>query len=162
MTIETNAAFDSPLPTDYPYEGVFGSVSSDSTITFIARVPTIQNQGAERVTRMACTRFGLTHVVNSQNRRVSNETVNPYVESIAKDYWLAYLKDNPSAEENGATLQSALEQFRKDGTITGYAVANSVEMMKDAIRNYRLIYTGSMNGDWGKVRTEKKYALRTD
>lgn len=157
-----NAAFDSPLPTDYPYEAVFGSETDEGTITFIARVPRIQNQGAENVTRMACTRFGITHIVNSQNRRVAEKTVNPYVEAIAKDYWLAYLKTNPSAEENGASLQSALEQFRKAGLITGYAVANSVELMKDALRNYRLIYTGSMNGDWAKVRSEKKYALRTD
>jgi hypothetical protein len=31
----------------------------------------------------------------------------------AKMYWELYLKENPSAEQDGATLQGALDQFLK-------------------------------------------------
>lgn len=65
-----------------------------------------------------------------------------------KPYWLEYLEENPSARSDGATLQSALTQFKNNGLITGYAVANSVELMKSAIRKGHLIYTGSLRGNW--------------
>ena len=76
--------------------------------------------------------------------------------------WENYLKVNPKAEKEGATLQSALDQFKELGYITGYSRVTSIEDMKSSLDNLRPIYTGSQNGEWNLVRDEHKYTLRTD
>ncbi len=90
---------------------------------------------------MACSRYGMVHIVNAQNLHVSEVTGGEFAELNPKPYWLEYLEGNPSARTDGATLQSALSQFKANGLITGYAVANSVELMKSALRKGHLIYT---------------------
>lgn len=62
---------------------------------------------------MACTRYGMAHVINAQNFKLSEDTGCGYSETMAIDFWLEYLKTDPEAEKNGATLQSSLEQYRK-------------------------------------------------
>jgi hypothetical protein len=76
--------------------------------------------------------------------------------------WTEYLKDNPTAESEGATLQSALDQLKAAGHITGYVRCDNEEDAKANIEMGRFIYTGSANGDWRKVRDSQTYALRTD
>ena len=55
--------------------------------------------------------------------------------------WENYLKINPKAEKEGATLQSALDQFKELGYITGYSRVTSIEDMKSSLDNLRPIYT---------------------
>ena len=62
---------------------------------------------------MSCSRFGLTHIVNAQNKFTADHTDSEFEVLVAKHYWLEYLKENPYAEQQGATLQSALDQFKK-------------------------------------------------
>ena len=73
--------------------------------------------------------------------------------------WENYLKVNPSAQKDGATLQSALEQFKELGYITGYSRLNSIADMKASLDNTRPIYTGSKNANWNTVRDDHKYTL---
>ena len=76
--------------------------------------------------------------------------------------WEIYLRTNPKAEADGATLQSALDQFMENGYITGYSRLTTIANMKASLDNTRPIYTGSQNGDWNSVRDTKVYKLRTD
>ena len=79
----------------YDYQSVFGSETrSMPNPTF-----DIQNQGAEAFTKMACSRFGLVHIVNAQNSIVSKLTGNsPYRLHFGRDWWKEYLEENPSAQ----------------------------------------------------------------
>ena len=79
-----------------------------------------------------------------------------------KPIWVQYLALNRFAQKEGATIQSALNQFLDLKLITGYAVVNTVELMKAALMNGNLIYTGSKTGDWTSVRNTKVYKLRSD
>ncbi len=156
-----DACRDEPRSTDWTTEQVFGSESNDAAAMEFA-VPKIENQGAQHVTRMACTRYGLVHVVNAQNDHVSMVTAQPYEYLNPIPVWTEYLKENPAAESEGATLQSALDQLKAAGHITGYVRCDTEEETKRNIAMGRLVYTGSANGDWTKVRDGNEYALRTD
>ena len=156
-----NACIDAPRSTDWTTEEVFGA-ETNAVREVCFEPPNIENQGAQHVTRMACTRYGLVHVVNAQNSIVSSVTSDDqeYVEPIP--IWKEYLKVDPSAESNGATLQSSLDQMKALGHITGYVRCDSEAQVRQNIAMGRLIYTGSQNGDWTKVTNEGRYALRTD
>lgn len=157
-----DACIDIPSSRDYSYEEIVPLGGGETSLPVVFLCPTIFNQGAEYITRMACTRYGLTHIVNAQNKYVGDVTFTHPIEINPKDYWVEYIKDYPSAENTGASLQSALVQFLTDWNITGYAVANTIDLMKNALVNCHLIYTGSSNGDWTNVRENKVYRLRTD
>ena len=111
--MEQNACFDSPSSLDFVYEQVFGTQKeTPEAVEYIPK--TIFNQGAEHITRMACTRYGLIHVVNAQNQAVDKITGTNTPELNPKAYWLDYLSNAPLAEEQGATLQSALSQITRE------------------------------------------------
>lgn len=156
-----DACRDEPSSLDWEFGTLFGAenvrVPPES---FMAVLPRIQNQTEQPETGMACTRYGMTHIVNSQNLRVAQEAAKSYVELLAKDAWAEYVKTNPLAQRDGATLQSALEQFRKNGHCTGYAKCNGWEM--EALSTYRLILTGSIDGDWYNTKRTGTYTRRTD
>ncbi len=163
MEDNLNSCTDVPSPSDYSYEEVmvFGNnniVANQAEF----RTPIVFNQGEEDITRMACSRYGMVHIINAQNQYVAS-IINSTPELLQpKQYWIDYLNQNPNAQVQGATLQSALKQFYDGGFITGYATANSVELMKAALLKGNLLYTGSNNGDWAYVRTNKVYRLRSD
>lgn len=104
----------------------------------------------------------MVHAVNAQNWAVQKKDGMRFLEISGKSMWEVYLKENPKAEEEGATLQSALDQFTKNGYITGYSRLTTIANMKASIDNTRPIYTGSQNGNWQAVRDTKVYSLRTD
>lgn len=122
----------------------------------------IQNQWLKSITRMACSRMGLAHCVNAQNWEVKKRDWMRFLEISGQAMWEHYLKENPNAESEWATLQSALEQFKKVWYITGYSRLYTIDDMKDSLNNFKPIYTGSQNGDWVSVRENKLYKLRTD
>jgi hypothetical protein len=163
MQDNLNSCIDAPSSSDYSYEEVilFGKdTQMADSIEF--KTPIVFNQGEEEITRMACTRYGMVHIVNAQNQYVSEITHNTFMLLQPKQYWIDYLNQNPYAQTEGATLQSALKQFLDGGFTTGYATANSIELMKLALLKGNLIYTGSSNGDWAYVRTNNVYRLRSD
>lgn len=149
-----NGALDVPDERDYPYEVLMWS-EEFKKIDF----PKIRiwNQGLDRKTRMACTRYGLGHIINAQSILSGwDELLDLY------DFWMRYLVKNPSAEADGATIQSALQQAKEEGLIGWYfQVKNELEI-NDALWRGFFIYTGSSNGDWGSVKNFKIYKLRTD
>ena len=157
-----SAAVDEPSSLDYEYSEALLWAEVSYPESFELLPDDIQNQWAEFVTRMACTRYGMTHVVNAQNLMVSKETWTEYVRIIAKTVWEEYLKTNPYAESEWATLQSSLEQFRKNWYCSGYAKVTTVDEIKHAISKWRLIFTGSNNGNWTKVRDEKTYDVKAN
>lgn len=149
-----NACIDAPSSLDYSYTKVipFGAnLENKEVVKYIP--PTIYNQFTWSDTHMACTRYGMAHIVNAQNYELSKGSDYNFEETDPRPLWITYAKENPSAIKVGATLQSALEQFKNNKLITGYAVANTEEEMKRAITFKNFIYTGSLNGDWNKVRT---------
>lgn len=158
--IETTIELDVPDERDYEYDPLFGVSESDGYNVFYPK--TIFNQWAKNETRMACSRYGAAHAINAQNRAVAAIDGMRTYEFNPEVMWGNYLKVMASAEKDGATLQSSLNQFLDLRLITGYAKVVSIEEMKDALMHFRPILTGSQNGDWYYVNTEKKYRLRTD
>lgn len=158
---ETTIDLDVPDDRDFVHDDLFGSI--DETPDKIEFYPEhIQNQASFPDTKMACSRFGMTHGINAQNRYVHWQDWMRFFEFPARNFWQQYLKVNPKAKTEGATLQSVLDQFLKLWLITGYSKTMTIESMKNALRNIRFILTWSYNGNWVKVRDEKIYALRTD
>lgn len=104
----------------------------------------------------------MCHAINAQNKYISEKDGMRYFEIPGEGMWETYLKTNPKAESEGATLQSALDQFMEVGYITGYTRLDTIENMKASLDNIRPIYTGSQNGDWVNVRDKQIYRLRTD
>lgn len=157
---ETSLELDQPSDKDYIYEDLFGS--SEVKNKTVAYYPEhIQNQWAEHITKMACSRFGLVHAINAQNKEVSRIDGMRYYEIQAKVSWENYLKENPSAQKEWATLQSALSQFVKLWFITWYTRLNWIESMKNSLDNVRPIYTGSKNSNWSTVTNEHIYSIWT-
>ena len=157
---ETTIELDVPDERDYEYEPLFGVTESENYNVFYPK--TVYNQGAKPETKMACSRYGGAHAINAQNRAVAEVDGMRWAEMNPEVMWGNYLKVNPQAEKEGATLQSALNQYKDLHLITGYAKVVSIEEMKDALMNFRPILTGSQNGDWYSVKTDHKYKLRTD
>jgi len=156
---ETELELDQPKEWEHEYQTLFGSSDSQWWNVFYPRE--IQNQWAKAITRMACSRYGMCHAVNAQNKAVQWKDWMRFYEIPGESMWETYLKVNPSAQKDGATLQSALEQFVELGYITGYSRLSSIADMKASLDNTRPIYTGSKNGNWNTVRDDHKYTLWT-
>ena len=156
---ETTLELDQPRDTDFVYETLFGATSWGEPIEFLP--PHIQDQSANESTRMGCSRYGLVHAINAQNLAVSKIDGMRFYEIVAKTSWDNYIKINPAAKKEGATLQSALDQFVELGFITGYSRLNGISDMKHSLDNFRPIYTWSKNCNWNTVRDDHKYTLWT-
>lgn len=86
MPEETNLELDQPSPSDLVYEELFGSTGGE--LGNVLMMPAhIQNQGAKPATRMACSRFGICHAINAQNKAVSERDGMRYFELPAELYW---------------------------------------------------------------------------
>ena len=110
---------------------------------------------------MACSRYGIIHAINAQNRMVAEIDGMRWIEMNPEVMWKNYLKENAKAEKEGATLQSSLQQMVDLRLITGYTRLNGEESMKNSLRAFRPIYTGSKNCNWSSVRDDKRYELGT-
>lgn len=108
MDYITDAATDIPDERDIPYELVFSNESHDR-VTFPYDKLTIQNQRAQEITRNACSRYGMAHIVNGQTLLLDGvQKVNGI------DLWRTYIAKNPNAQFHGATLQSMLKQAKEE------------------------------------------------
>lgn len=153
--MEENAVIDIPDERDYPYEMLVGGEYKN--VEFPRDILIVQNQWAQPLTKMACSRYGMAHIANGQNILLDKWQPYQWI-----DLWKSYLEINPQAETSGATLQSALKQAKDTKIISWYAVVKTIDEAKQAIDRGHFIYTGSSNGDWVSVRDKKIYALRTD
>lgn len=156
---ETILELDQPKEGEYEYETLFGSSDSQEWNVFYPRY--IQNQWAKARTRMACSRYGMAHAVNAQNKAVQGKDGMRFYEIPGEGVWETYLKINPQAEKEGATLQSVLEQFKEIGYITGYSRLSTIADMKASLDNTRPILTGSKQANWNTVRDNHQYTLWT-
>lgn len=152
-----NACTDNPDDRDYNYSELLwsGALEEYEKIDF----PNIKifNQWMKYITRMACSRCWIWHIINAQ------ELINNWVESLdIEEFWLRYLKINPNAEKEWATLQSALQQAKDEWLIWWYYRVNTIEEINNALDKWFFIYTWSSNWDWDSVAKDKIYKLRTD
>lgn len=99
----------------------------------------------------------MAHAVNAQNKAVQGKDGMRFFEIPGDGAWETYLKVNPAARKEGATLQSVLEQFKELGYITGYSRVSSIADMKASLDNTRPILTGSKNANWVAVRDKHIY-----
>jgi len=151
-----NAVYDIPDERDIPYEWLVG-FTEKTAIKFPQDRLIIQNQSDKFLTRMACSRFGLSHIVNGQT------LLSRWKETTSGiNLWENYLKLHPEAEAQGATLLSALAQWVKEKIISSYGAVPDVDTAKLAVDKWHFIYTGSSNGDWTYVREKHIYMLRGD
>ena len=154
---ETTLELDQPREGEHEYETLFGSSDSQGGNAFYPRQ--IQNQGLKPRTRMACSRYAMAMAVNAQNHAVQGKDGMRFYEIPGEGVWETYLKVNPQAEKEGATLQSVLEQFKELGYITGYSRVSTIADMKASIDNTRPILTGSKNANWVSVRDKHIYEV---
>lgn len=146
---------DVPDERDYQYGEIVGW--DVPPVTFPTEKITWFNQLAQPETYMACSRYGITHVVNGQNLLVNGtQPVNPV------SLWEEYIKINPSAISDGATLQSALKQVKDEWLIAWYAKVSSIDQIKQAIDRGHFIYTWSKDGNWQEMERTHVYSKRTD
>lgn len=69
---ETTLELDQPDERDYMHDELFGN--SEQLPTSVLYLPEhIQNQGAEKVTKMGCSRYGACHAINGQNKAVQEK-----------------------------------------------------------------------------------------
>lgn len=142
------------VPADaWKYSDVAGSAEVKPKWRKLPRI-NIFNQSASPDTRNACTRFALTHISNVQNANQYGSLAFQVDPAIV---WRDYVKENPIAKDVGATLMSAVDQFRKANLISGYLVCRTKEEVIDAIDNGRFIFTGSRNGNWANIRKTHLY-----
>jgi hypothetical protein len=102
----------------------------------------------------ACTRFGITHVVNGNNILEYSKEWLTYSQIDAMDVW--------NRGNKSLTLQSALKQMISEWLIEWYVQPKTIEQIKASIDGWYYIYTGSSNCDWWKTKLSKVYVLRTD
>lgn len=119
-----DACRDEPSSTDWETEHVFGSPETSVPESYVILPYEFQNQFASPDTHMACTRYGMAHIVEAQEWRMHSETGVPFERTLAAEFWAEYLKPYPSAKKDGASLQSSLKQFKDAKKITGYATSN--------------------------------------
>ena len=157
-----SACMDSPSSLDYSYKEVkLWAITTTLPEEFVLTPPTIYNQMAQSDTHMACTRYWMYHIVNAQNAELARKTDYKLVEVDPRTKWLKYLTVNPSAQTQGATLQSAMDQAKKDRDISWYALCNWDLEMKDSLIHNNLLYTGSADWDWQYVAQTHTYRTKT-
>ena len=150
MNENYNAVWDEPTEIDYRYSEVMKLGSWETKEQkFPKQVIIIQDQSRQHITRMACTRYALFHIINWQRINAVGRNIQQLEAIIA---WREYLKTNPNAEEIGTSLQSALNQEKRNGNIGWYALAINHDDIKTAINNWHYIYTGYNRG---RVRNNK-------
>jgi hypothetical protein len=106
---------------------------------------------------ISCWCCGITHISNAMNICEYNSYGRTYNQLSPELWWLEYLKENPQAQYEWSSLQNWLKWAKNKELISWYSVVWDIESAKNAIDNNRLIYTGSLNWDWVKVKEQKIY-----
>jgi len=155
----TELELDIPREWEHIYDDLFGSTSSSSEVYNVFYPHTILNQGAQADTRMACSRYWIIHAINAQNLAVAKIDWMRTYEYNPEVMWGNYLKVNPSAKVEWATLQSSISQMEDLNLITWSSKLLSIDSMKDSLINFKPIFTWSKQCDWSSVRDFKRYKL---
>lgn len=160
MDYEVNACRDSPQATDYHYGDLMGEDIAIPERVFLSW-PTIQNQWADPITKMACWSYGIIHWTNIHNWSEGKQY-------DAKDYWKSFVKAHKREDYDPITRWSSLQaqlDFSKSkdwGLLSWYVKLdkkNKSEYQINLAKN-RCVYTGSSNIDRKKTRdSEDKYAV---
>lgn len=157
-----NAAVDIPSDRDFEYSEVPFGGDPIQRVKFPRDRLVIQNQGADPLMWMSCTRQGICHINNAQNILEADAQNRSPIFTDPRVLWEERIEVRPSVKTLGDSLQAAMDQMLAKKLIAGYAKVNTVEEMIDAINRGAFIYTGSKEGDWKYVRETKKYRQRTD
>jgi len=157
-----NAAVDIPSDRDFEYSEVPFGGDPIQRVKFPRDRLVIQNQGADSLMFMSCTRQGICHINNAQNILEGDSQWRGALFTDPRVLWEERIEVRPSVKTLGDSLQAAMDQMLAKKLIAGYAKVNTVEEMIDAINRGAFIYTGSKEGDWRYVRETKKYRRRLD
>lgn len=151
-----DACFDIPDNRDRVYEELVGNADKNKK-----EIPefTRYDQTKHQKTRMACTRYALWMISNIQNIQESLPIDEEYNEIDPIHPRLDYLMKDPRAEQNGASLQSALNQIKSDWLIEWYAKVESIQAMEQAIDRSDYIYTWLRNYKRAVVGGKAIYAF---
>lgn len=144
-----NATRDEASEIDFQYSEVIKFWNTQAKNKFPKQAIIIQDQSEQDITKMACTRYALFHIINWHRINAVWAKVEQLEAIIA---WQEYIKDNPNAEEVWASLQSALNQEKQKWNIGWYALAQTHDEIKTAINNWHYIYTWY---NTGRVRNNK-------
>ena len=160
--MQADACIDAPSKTDYRIEDfpeLFNNKESGSGISnnFPVDKFTVFNQGDTP----ACTRYWLWHIINAYNINEWDSQWELYTQINPSEPWIRFCKERWYSNK-WATLQSALEQWKKELYIAWYIMIADLEKAKEAIDKGYYIYTWSSNGDWSKTKKTWIYTLKTD
>ena len=154
-----NACYDDYKPVDYNYRELLWFAWVDISKLKIKDIPRkkliIWDQWANRRTRMACTRYNVTHIANLQQLvKVLNEwfsaskvnQINPAV------IWEEALQEVPSREQNWDWLQNWPKHLKKRWMIGWFGAVWWLHETLLALANDHYIASGSNDWDWDTVR----------
>ena len=148
---------------NWKYGDFYGDILENNLPESIVFLPeSIYNQGLEVIMKMSCTRQSPVHIVNAQNKFVSEKT---WVEQVIVDpkiLWLARIKEDENVITRWDSIISWVKQCLKEWLITWFTQLDSIDEMKDSLSKWRLIATWSNNWNWNSVKNIHVYTLRTD
>lgn len=162
MEYEVQACRDSPKATDYKYADLMWEDIQIPERVFRSW-PTIQNQGADPITKMACGSYGIVHWTNIHNWL--DKSGKQY---DAKEYWKKFVEKHKNDEYNpitqGSSLQAQLDfaRAKEQKMISGYVRLDkkNKEEYQINLAKKRCVYTWSMHIDRKKTRDSKdKFAV---
>lgn len=157
-----DACVDIPSDRDFMQEELVFGAEVTERVKFPYDKFVIENQGADPLMYMSCTRQGICHINNAQNILEAEAQNRQPIVTSPRVLWEERIAVRPSVKTLGDSLQSAMDQMLEKKLISGYTRLTIIEQMFEAIDRGAFIYTGSKEGDWKYVREQKVYRDRTD
>lgn len=159
--MQSDACIDSPSKKDYTLEDFPELLDTKSADWISNKFPdktfTVFNQKSTP----GCTRYWLWHIINAYNITEREKQWDIFTQIDPLEPWNRFCSQR-WYYNTGSSLQSALDQWKKELYITWYIAVNDVEKAKLAIDKWLYIYTGSSNGDWTTTKKTGTYTKRTD
>lgn len=157
-----NACVDIPSERDFMQEELVFGAEVTERVKFPYSKFVIENQGADPLMYMSCTRQGICHINNAQNILEAEAQNRQAIFTSPRVLWEERIAVRPSVKTLGDSLQSAMDQMLEKKLISGYTRLTTIEQMFEAIDRGAFIYTGAKEWDWKFVRENHVYRDRTD
>lgn len=138
-----NAAIDQPSERDFMQEELVFGAEVTERVKFPYDKFVIENQGADPLMYMSCTRQGICHINNAQNILEAEAQNRQPIYTNPRVLWEERIQVRPSVVNLGDSLQSAMDQMLEKKLISGYTRLTTIEQMFEAIDRGAFIYTGS-------------------
>ncbi len=154
-----DACIDAPRDTDYSHDELFWSEWATVEKKQLNKTKA-QNQWAQKETHYACTIYSMVHCSNEENFLEASKLGSSVDEmnaiDIVKDVVEADVWFNPTS---GWSLQEAMDYFRKNNIIAGYAICKTLSDIKQAILSGRMVNTWSRSINWTETKRNGNIAV---